>query len=132
MTQRSIVRLAVAAAMFLPMTLGAQTFAPKPFDSQTFVQKPPVQASLSVTFTPGVAQPARLQYTSATENIEVKAETAKLTQDAGGVTVEMGFGEFSGTFTTEPWQYRTKDTFKSLVLTFGPRRELITRKHSKE
>ena len=132
MTQRSIVRLAVAAAMFLPMTLGAQTFAPKRFDSQTFVQKPPVQASLSVTFTPGLTQPARLQYVSANETFEVKAETAKLTHDAGGVTVEMGFGEFSGTFGPEPWISQRKHTFKSLVLTFGPRRELIAYKPSKD
>lgn len=132
MTHRSLVRCVVAAAMFVPMTLGAQTFAPKPFETQTFVQKPPVQPSLSVTFVPGTTQPARLQYMSPTETIEVKAESATLTYDAGGVTVEMGFGEFAGTFTSESWQHQRKDSFKSLVLTFGPRRELISRKHSND
>lgn len=128
MTPRIVASLIVASALFVPMTLTAQTFIPKdstlPQVKFSPVQRTPIPSNLSITVNPG--QPARLKYVGSSQTFDAQSETAKLTYEATGLTVEMSSGDYTATARAEPWESRVRGRFLTLHLTFATNGDLIS------
>ena len=128
MTPRLVASLMVALALLVPITLSAQTFLPKdstlPLVKFSPVQRTPIPSNLSITVNPG--QPARLKYVGTSQTFDAQSQTAKLTYEATGLTVEMSIGEYTATASSEPWQSRVRGRFNTLHLTFATNGDLIS------